>query len=1533
MNETPAKILVVDDRPGNLVAMRRLLGSAAATVIEAESGSTALEILMETDFALILLDVDMPEMDGYEVAEMVRGVKRLAHIPIIFLTAAYKDRHHQLRGYQSGAVDYIEKPLDERVLLSKVQVFLELHKMRQEQEQTLLRLGRSEAKFRTMVDNVGVGIVQANRSGIITEANPTFCTMLGYTPDELRGRTIAEISHPDDVERNLTLLQKLITGDIDSFNIEKRYHKKDGSIVWGNLTVTLIPETTDGEVFFLAAVEDITQRIQTELKLRQLSLAVEQSPVSIVITDREGNIQYVNPRFCQVTGYTLEEATGKNPRFLKTGKTNQAVYEQLWRQLASGKEWRGEFFNKKKNGEYFWENAVISPITDKDGNITHFLGIKEDITQRKLAEKTLCESEMRFRLLAEQAQDIIYRYRFDTPGFEYISPSVTRITGYTQNEFYADPELVSNLVHPEDRGIPGNTVESFTHSVILRWLHKDRSTIWIEQRNTPTYDDQGNLLAIDGIARDITHRMRAEEALQAINRELSDSEKRLRSILDNIPAVIFIKAMDGRYLFINKKYQQLLRTSGPEIQGKTDFDIFPTNAASLLQANDRLALEKKTPIQIDESLPLGDGVHTYLSVKFALMDADNVPYAVCGVSTDITERKLSEAILQDSEKKLREAFLYARSLIEVSLDPLVTIDAAGKIMDVNRATEMVTERTRSELIGTDFSDYFTEPDKARDGYRHVWREGTIRDFPLAIKQSDGRTVEVLYNAALYQNEKGEIQGIFAAARDVTERKRVEAELLLAKKEAEAATQAKSGFLASMSHEIRTPLNAVIGLTQLCLRTRLTVQQEDYLHKINISANSLLSLVNDILDFSKIEAGRLSLENAKFSLSDVIMNVVAMMTVNVQERGLEFVIDQDSDIPSTLNGDSNRLSQIIVNLVGNAIKFTRKGRIEVKISVAENNVDDVLLRFVVQDTGIGISPEQRANLFQEFSQGDSSTTRRYGGTGLGLVICKRLVELMRGEIGVESRLGEGSCFTFTTRFGKIDHSVESMPLLPRELRGLRVLVVDDNDTARTVLAKYLEMLQCLPSGTESGPAALAELVASDRKGSPFDLVLMDWKLPGMDGLETIRQLRTESSLSSPPRVIMISGYDPKDVIATDHQQGLIDGFLSKPVTIIPLFNAIMEVFLQARGSPSAISDKDYTISTLAGARLLLAEDNEINQLVARELLEQAGIHVTIASTGQEALDHVKETTFDGILMDVQMPVMDGLEATRRIRLEKSPEELPIIAMTANALVEDRYKCLEAGMNGHIAKPIVVRELFTVLSRWIHRRPGASPFHPPQTVPGGNDAPPLDALTLPGIEAATGLRHLGGNTCLYKKVLLKFATNQADSSARMQRQLLENDLQALGSTIHALKGVAATIGARKLAELAGDLERSIKFQEGPDGLGEALATLDHELVRVVSAIQAAFAGLETDTEGPASETDEAGPELLEPLFQEAVGFLLRSNCSVEKVIKEMAPMAQSDRRQRWLQSIWKALGSYDFETALTHFQNWSREEGIRLEPPKG
>ncbi len=573
----------------------------------------------------------------------------------------------------------------------------------------------------------------------------------------------------------------------------------------------------------------------------------------------------------------------------------------------------------------------------------------------------------------------------------------------------------------------------------------------------------------------------------------------------------------------------------------------------------------------------------------------------------------------------------------------------------------------------------------------------------------------------------------------------------AKEAAEDATRAKSEFLANMSHEIRTPMNAIMGMAHLALKTELTAKQYDYLKKVDISAKSLLGIINDILDFSKIEAGKLDMEAVDFQLEDTLDNISTLIGIKTQEKGLELLFKTDPSVPTALIGDPLRLGQILINLANNAVKFTDSGEIVVATELVQKNDRQVTLKFSVRDSGIGMTGEQAAKLFQPFMQADSSTTRKYGGTGLGLTISKRLAEMMGGKIWVESRPGQGSTFSFTADFGLGKEKARQKFKPSQDLRGMKVLVVDDSAASRDILQEMLESFSFEVTRAASGQEGITELEKASQT-RPFELVIMDWKMPGMDGIEASRRIKNHPGLSQIPAVVLATAYGREEVMQKAEAVGL-EGFLLKPVSPSMLFDTIMQAFGQEIDATSRVAQRKgqgaRVLENIQGARVLLVEDNEINQQVAREILEGAGLNVTVAKNGQEAVNAVKAGSYDAVLMDVQMPVMDGYTAARKIRewesvsakadadmmetrniIGKNPESkidrsisvhspqsselppssiqhpassiqhpVPIIAMTAHAMTGDEDKSFKAGMNDHVTKPIDPDKLFAALQKWI------------------------------------------------------------------------------------------------------------------------------------------------------------------------------------------------------------------------------------------
>ncbi|HVR53279.1 MAG TPA: response regulator, partial [Pseudorhodoferax sp.] len=888
----------------------------------------------------------------------------------------------------------------------------------------------------------------------------------------------------------------------------------------------------------------------------------------------------------------------------------------------------------------------------------------------------------------------------------------------------------------------------------------------------------------------------------------------LQSVLDAVPTPMFYKDAQARFLGVNTAFEQAFGLRSQQLIGRSDEQVEQQGSGHLAlgRQQQRELLEHRGTFAREEEFQFADGQrHSTLYSASSIARKDGSPAGLVGVVVDMTAQKKAQEALRHANSRLQIAqdaggiglfdldFVHGDHHWTPQLERIYGVEPGnygGGFLEWN-ALLHPDDRARA---GQAFRAALADPtmDMHRDEFRIVHPDGSLR-----VAQTVGR---------IERDAQGRATRITGVHVDVTA-------LARARDEADAASQAKSDFLANMSHEIRTPMNAIIGMSHLALRTEMTARQRDYVAKIQQSGQHLLGILNDILDFSKVEAGKLDIESTPFELDNMMATVSGVVADKATVKNLELVFDIAADVPQQLVGDPLRLGQILINYVNNAVKFTEHGEIGIMVRV-ERNIPpapdgdapaQVLLRFEVRDTGIGLSQEQMDRLFRSFEQADTSTTRRYGGTGLGLAISKQLATLMGGEVGVRSALGIGSTFWFTAQL-RLGERRTPLRAPAVDLRGRRALVVDDNAHAATVLSEMLEHMTLEVTTVHSGALAVAAARQAALAGSPFDFALLDWRMPGMDGLQTAAAIRA-LALEPPPQIMIVTAYG-RDDVAESAQQAGIEHLVFKPVGMSVLQEALMRACRAATPAtrPSAPQHASSTFAALRGAHVLLVEDNELNQQVASELLRDAGLAVDIAGNGREALQMVHAQTragrapaYDVVLMDMQMPVMDGVTATQALRQDPRHAAMPILAMTANARAADRERCLAAGMQDFIAKPIEPEAMWQALARWVTPRE-AAPAEPaplpgiaasaapiPATAPSPAAAPPaLDLPAIAGLDTAAGLRRVLGKVPLYRQLLSKFMAGQAGTPQAIAQALQHGDAATAERLAHTLKGVAGNLG---------------------------------------------------------------------------------------------------------------------------------------------
>lgn len=936
---------------------------------------------------------------------------------------------------------------------------------------------------------------------------------------------------------------------------------------------------------------------------------------------------------------------------------------------------------------------------------------------RRRAEKALQESEARFRAFFDNTRQAIAL--IENGLFISANQASLDMLGFDQpNRLVGkSPVDISPRLQPDgessQRKAERLIAQALTQgSARFEWQHvrADGQPVLLDVLLTAITGQQHQIIHV--VWTDITDKKAAEQALinqqKNLEKLIAERTQELSTLTDSLMAAqqeqntIYNTATVGIVLIrdriiklCNQATQDIFGYSSEDMLGRTTRMWYP-DEASFLDTGERIMQAQRRGRYFADYVEFvrKDGRHFWAHVNARALDQEDLSKGVVGIIADVTKERAAE-------EKLKQAFLQQEAILNTATAGIMLIQDR-KIQRCNHSLGNLTGYESSELVGQSTHLLCNEKQEwmnISNEMAEEVRKGETFKRSLKIRRKDGTWFWSRLSARAINASDLE-QGVVAMLEDITLEQQAFESLESAKRIAEEAVQTKADFLANMSHEIRTPMNAIIGMTHMALRTELDAKQRGYLEKIRGSGQHLLGIINDILDLSKIEAGKLSLEQTQFNLERVLVDVTSFISEKAADKSLELILDIPDNAPRVLTGDPLRISQVLLNLANNAVKFTEHGEVAIRVRLEKELEKSVALRFEVTDTGIGLSEEQCEKLFQSFHQADSSTTRKYGGTGLGLSISKRIVEAMGGSIGVDSEEGVGSTFWFSITLDKAQQQ-PALPVPEPDLRGRRILVVDDNDNAREVLTGMLHSMSFNADSASSGQQALEALRQADQQHQGYDLVLLDWKMPQMDGIETARQI-AELSLDKQPVCAMITAYGLDDLL-DKAQEAAITTVLSKPVTPSSLFDAAITLLgggeFRERHSEQVHEDRPADLADIAGAHLLLVEDNELNQYVACELLASTGFTVDVAENGQVALDMLQKQHYDLVLMDMQMPVMDGLTATRKIRQQYSLKDLPVVAMTANAMASDRVKCIDAGMNDFLPKPIDPEKVWVALRRWI------------------------------------------------------------------------------------------------------------------------------------------------------------------------------------------------------------------------------------------
>jgi PAS domain S-box-containing protein len=1232
---------------------------------------------------------------------------------------------------------------------------------------------------------------------------------------------------------------------------------------------------------------------QTEQRWRSLTEALPQLVWSAA---PDGACDYFSTQWTEHTGVAEAELLGWH--WLRTlHPEDRERTRNFWLESVAGRHpYDVEYRVRRRDGEYRWFKTRGVPIKDTSGHVVKWFGTCTDITDLRRAEEALRESEERWRNLTEGLPQLVWSATPDG-ACDYFSTQWTQHTGVPERDLLGWRWLT--VLHPDDRE---PTRRLWTDSVVgrgpydveYRVRRSDGVYRWFKTRGTPIRDSAGRIVKWFGTCTDISDLRQTEQALR-------ESEERFRGTFENAAVGIGHQDLDGRFLRVNQKFCAIVGYPRDELLQRTGKDItHPDDLAGGTELSAALLRGESPGFTLEKRYVRQNGSVVWVELSVSLQrDAAGKPDYYIGIVQDISERKRLEVELRQAKEAEAERARLAefgrdvgialsqgdtlRELLQPCAEATVRfLDAVfariwwlppGKdVLELQASAGLYTHldgpharipvgQLKIGRIAQERRPVLTNEAQADPCISDLdWarREGIVAfaGFPLVVKD---RLLGVLGLFSRRPLSEAVLQALESVAGVIAlgiERKHQEVELRRAKEAAEAANRAKDEFLANVSHEIRTPMNAILGMTELVLDTPLEEDQRQGLKTVKSAADSLLGIINDLLDFSKIEAGKLELVVADFSLRAAVGDTLRALAVRAHKKGLELVYQVQPDVPDALIGDAGRVRQVLLNLVHNAVKFTDEGEVVVRVEINQGDgfprpgAGEVGLRFTVRDTGIGIPAEQQERIFRAFEQEDTSTTRKYGGTGLGLTIAARLVALMGGTITVDSAPGRGSTFDFTARFGQQPQPPEPVRAQPPvSLHNLPVLVVDDNATNRHILGEWLRGWQLDPTAVGDGMAAMDALWHRAANGRPYGLVLLDARMPDTDGLTVAAMIRERAELAATCIILLTSGERPGD--PARFRELRIDAQLLKPVQQDELLETIYRVMSRSQGSapsltrPMPTQQAPSQVPAAPPLHILVAEDNELSAQVLEQALVRQGHRVRLASNGREVLTLAEQGGFDLLLLDVHMPELDGFQVVRAVRERERTAggHLPIIALTARSRKEDRERCLEAGMDDFQTKPIRPADLLAAIDRVLRRNKGRGMENEGMKDEGGGmkeESRSLSSLiprlsSLPLLDAPVMLAACGGDPTLLRKMCQTLTARVPEHLAGLRETLRDQDGPRLREAAHKCCGMLS-----EFSTVAGDLAASLEELATGTQLEKAVPILEQlemiaqELVKQIDGI---------------------------------------------------------------------------------------------------